>query len=123
MIDIMSDFVFGQQIDVMTKPQLQLILDALGNYAWRMGIYKESPSLAGLQIERIFECLGGNHRSKEWAQWGIDYTSAILDDPEKSGGGRFSLLQHSFDPITKAALSRVELSAEGFFLMLAGQAT
>lgn len=120
MIDVMSDFVFGQKIDVMTTPKLQLILDALGNYAWRMGIYKESPSLAGLQIERIFGYVGGNHRSKEWAQWGADYTSAILDDPKKNEGGRFFLLQHSIDPITKAALSRVELFAEGFFLMLAG---
>lgn len=120
MVDIMSDFLFGQKIDVMTTPQLQLILDALGNYAWRMGIYKESPSLAGLRIERIFGYVGGNRRSSEWAQWGADYTSAIIDHPEKNEGGRFFLFQNSVDPITKAVLSRTELSAEGFFLMLAG---
>lgn len=120
MVDIMSDFLFGQKIDVMTTPQLQLILDALGNYAWRMGIYKESPSLAGLRIEHIFGFVGGNRRSSEWQQWGADYTSAIMDHPEKNEGGRFSLFQSSIDPITKAALSRTELSAEGFFLMLAG---
>ena len=122
MIDIMSDFAFGQKIDVMTTPGLQLILDALGNYAWRMGIYKESPSLARLQLERILGYVGRNSQSRKWAQWGADYTSAILDDPDKNEGGRFSVFQDSIDPITKAALSRAELSAEGFFLMLAGLA-
>lgn len=119
MIDIMSDFAFGQKIDVMTTPELQFILDALGNYAWRMGIYKECPCLTKLQLERILGYVDRNSPSKKWAQWGADYTSAILDS-DNSEGCRFSVFQDSIDPITKAALSRAELSAEGFFLMLAG---
>ena len=120
MIDMMSDFAFGQKIDVMTTPELQFILDALGNYAWRMGIYKESPSLTTLQIERILGYLGRNSQSRQWAQWGAECTSAILDNPDPNEGGCVSLFQESIDPITQAALSRAELSSEGFFLMLAG---
>ena len=119
MVDMMSDFAFGQEIDIMTTPELQFILDALGNYAWRMGIYKDCPSLVKLQLERILGCLARNSPSTRWAQWGADYTSAILDS-ENSGGGRFSVFQKAIDPITKDVLSREELSAEGFFLMLAG---
>lgn len=120
MIDMMSDFAFGQKIDVMTTPELKFILDTLGNYAWRMGIYKESPSLTTLHLERILGYVGRYKSSRKWAQWGADYTSAILDDPDPNNGGRFSLFRESIDPLTQAALSRAELSAEGFFLMLAG---
>ena len=119
---LMSDFAFGQKIDFMTTPELEFILDALGNYAWRMGIYKESPSLTRLQLERILGYVGRNSQSTQWAQWGADYTSAILDNPDKNEGGRFSLFRDSIDPIPKAAFSRTALSAEGFFLMLAGLA-
>lgn len=122
MIDMMSDFAYGQKINVMTTPELHFILDALGNYAWRMGIYKESPSLTRLQLERILGFVRRNSQSRKWAQWGADYTSAILDDPDKNKRGRFSFFQNSIDPITKAAISRAELSAEGFFLLLAGLA-
>ena len=119
MVEMMSDFAFGQRIDVMTNPELHFILDALGNYAWRMGIYKDCPSLASLQLERIWGFMVRNSPSKSWAEWGANYTSAILDS-DNSGRGRFSVFQDSIDPITKDALSRDELSAEGFFLMLAG---
>ena len=119
MVDIMSDFAFGQKIDIMTTPHLQFILDALGNYAWRMGFYKECPSLTKLQLERIQGYVGRFSSSKQWAQWGADYTSSILDS-DCTGGCRFAAFQDSIDPITKAALTRAELSAEGFFLMLAG---
>ena len=119
MVDMMSDFAFGQKIDVMTTPELHFILDALGNYAWRMGIYKDCPSLAKLQLERIWGYVAGNSPSKRWAQWGADYTSAILDSNDR-GRGHFSVFQDSIDPITKAVLSREKLAAEGFFLMLAG---
>ena len=120
MVDIMSDFGFGQKIDIMTTPELGFILDALGNYAWRMGIYKESPFLAKLQLEALLGCLGGNRQVKKWAQWGEKYNAAILDSSDKKEKGRFSLFLDSIDPITGNAPSRAELSAEGFFLMLAG---
>ena len=89
MIDTMSYFAFGQEIDLMTTPELQFILDALGNYAWRMGIYKECPSLAKLQLEHVLGYMQRNNPSQKWEQWSMDYTSAILD-PDDSEGCRFS---------------------------------
>lgn len=120
MVDIMSDFAFGQRIDTMSTSYPRLILDALANYAWRMGVYMQAPVLNALQAERILGCLGGsNSQSRKWSQFYEKYSSAILDDPETEKG-RFSLFQHAVDPITGAPLSRSALSAEGFFLMLAG---
>lgn len=46
----------------------------------------------------------------------------MLDDQNRTGGGRLSLFQDSIDLITKAALLRAEFPAEGFLLMLAGLA-
>lgn len=63
MIAIMTDFVFDSKIGVMTDPELHLILNALENYAWRMGIYKKSPSLTGLHFEGILGYVGRNIQS------------------------------------------------------------
>ena len=121
LVDIMSDFAFGQEIDLMNNPELSFILDVQANYAWRMGIYKESPSLALLQFERIMSFLGTKGQYGRSVQWFEKYSSAILDVSREKRRGRFALFQNSVDPITESALSRVELSAEGFFLMLAGE--
>ena len=122
MVDIMSDFAFGQRIDTMSTHHPRLILDALKDYGWRMGIYMQAPSLDKLQIERIFDYLGKNSESRKWSQFYEKYSSAVLDDPKRKEKGRFFLFQDSVDPITRAPLSRSALSAEGFFLMLAGLA-
>lgn len=120
MVDIMSDFAFGRKVDVMTHPELEFVLDGLGNYAWRMGIYKELPSLINIPLESLLGFGSRNSQLSKCANWKTDYTSAVLDNPNEDRRGRFSCFQESIDPITKAALTRTELSAEGFFLLLAG---
>lgn len=63
MIAIKTDFVFDSKIGVMTDPELHLILNALENYAWRMVIYKKSPSLTRLHLEGILGYVGRNIQS------------------------------------------------------------
>ena len=121
MIDMTSDFAFGQKINTMTDSEMQPVLDILSSYAWRAGIYKECPSLGEFRLEQILIALRGNTKMRKWAQWGADYTSAVLDDSDRKEVNRFSLFKNATDPITKSCPSEAELSAEIFFLMLAGR--
>ncbi|MCJ1356030.1 MAG: hypothetical protein MMC33_006024 [Icmadophila ericetorum] len=123
MTAIISGFAFGQKIDVFANPDQSFILDALENYAWRMGIYKESPFLTYLQLEKAYAILSRGNTTKKWLRWGETYISGVLSSCKDVETGTFSAFVNSKSTITGEACTRGELSSEAFFLMLAGSDT
>ena len=121
MTAIISGFAFGQKIDVFANPDQSFILDALENYAWRMGIYKESPFLTYLQLEKAYAILSRGNTTKKWLRWGETYISGVLSSCKDVETGTFSAFVNSKSTITGEACTRGELSSEAFFLMLAGK--
>ena len=120
MIDITSDFAFSEGINVMKNSDLSFILEALDNYAWRMGTYKEAPALAKLQLEALSGITMNSAQSRLWINWGKQYASRIFHKARTSNKSRFSLFFDSSVSQKEFSLCEAELSAEAFFLLFAG---
>ncbi|MCJ1405443.1 hypothetical protein MMC11_008671 [Xylographa trunciseda] len=119
----MSDFGFGQKIDLFANPDLDFVLDLLENYAWRMGIYKEFPFLRHLHLEKIYQVFSSGNDAKKWEKWGETYMSRVLRCCKDVGTGTFSTFINFKRTTTGNCFSQEELSSEAFFLMLAGSDT
>jgi hypothetical protein len=49
----MGDLGFGQKMGMMNDASLNLILDVLQSYNWRIGVYEQFPQLTVLRLESL----------------------------------------------------------------------
>ena len=119
-LDIISDFAFGQKLNMMGSATNRFIIDTLHQYSWTMGLYEQMPSLAKLKVDQIARLLFTCSASQiAWTKWSRDFGARVLKPRSAKRVGIFSNIINAKDPSGRS-LPHQELWAEGSFLMLAG---